>query len=576
MLNFDIYVNGRKLQARRGDTILITLNRNGINVPTLCSYKDLSPTGNCRLCVVEVENTPNLVTSCSHFVEPNMKIWTHTQRVIKARRTLVELLLGGHPDDCLYCIRNGCCELQSLAKDLDIRERRITSNKIKQKIDLTNQSIVRDPSKCILCGRCVRICDEIQRVSVFEFINRGSNSRVATSMDQVLNQSNCIGCGQCVIACPTAALSEKTAISVILDALSDPTLLVTIQLDPALTFSIAQEFGLKPGKDIGGLLVSALKRVGFNYIFDTSFASDLLSEETANVILKGIESNVNQTLITSNCPSWVRYVEQFYPELIPLLSPLKSSQQMVGTLAKIYLSGKENINPNTIFSVAASPCLARKFESQRGETKSKGLLDVDAVISSREVIQLIKLFGIDLHSLESKPFDSPFSNSSSDAKLFATSGGFTESVIRNLIAKNNGFSNLSTVISEFRTTPTGCKTIEAQVNNSKLKFTLSNGLTEICKVIEAARSNPPSFHLVEVMACPGGCINGGGQPYENSEKLFKAKLKSLYDQVEPDLKKDAKQKNSFSQVIEMIQKFSTTPLNTTQLNTNFSKRDVMI
>ena len=305
-MNFDIEVNNRAIQARKGETILSALNRNGIKVPTLCSLKDLSPTGACRVCVVEVEGIQNLVTSCSFPVQEGMVIRTHSPRVVKARKTLVELLLSNHPDDCLYCERNGYCELQDLSVDLNIRERRISGRKSRHRLDLSSPSIMRDPAKCILCGRCVRTCDEIQSVATLEFVNRGSKTLVGTSMNRDLNFSSCIACGQCVMVCPTGALHEHSNLDEIQDALNNKSQKVVIQFGPAVTVSLAEEFGIKAGKDISGILVAALRKIGFHFVFDSTFAADLAVMETAAELKKRIESNQNLPMISSCCPAWVK------------------------------------------------------------------------------------------------------------------------------------------------------------------------------------------------------------------------------------------------------------------------------
>ena len=389
-MNFDIDVNNRVIQVRRGETILSALNRNGINVPTLCSLKGLSPTGACRVCVVEVEGFENLVTSCSYPVKEGMKIRTHSPRVVKARKTLVELLLSNHPDDCLYCERNGYCELQDLSVELNIRERRISGRKSRHRLDLSSPSIMRDPAKCILCGRCVRTCDEIQSVSTLEFINRGSKTLVGTSMNRDLNFSSCIACGQCVMVCPTGALHEHSNLDEMQDALNNKTQKVVIQYGPSISVSLAEEFGIKAGKDINGLLVAALRKIGFDFIFDSTFAADLAIMETAAELQQRIETNENLPMISSCCPAWVKFVEQFYPDLLPLLSSTKSPQQLMGTIIKTYFASKQGLNPNEIFSVAVMPCLAKKFEAQRVEMTSKGLSDVDLVLSTRELARLIR------------------------------------------------------------------------------------------------------------------------------------------------------------------------------------------
>lgn len=527
-MNFNIEVNGKTLQVRKGDTILTSLLRNGIKVPTLCSMKNLSPTGACRICVVEVEGDNNLVTSCSNLVEEGMKINTHSPRVVKARKTLLELLLSNHPDDCLYCERNGECELQNLSVELNIRERRISGRKIRHRLDLSSSGVVRDPAKCILCGRCIRVCDEIQSVSTLEFINRGSKTHVGTTMNRDLNFSSCIACGQCVMVCPTGALHEHSNIEEVQDAISNKSLTTVVQYAPAVTVSLAETFGLKPGKDVNGLIVSALRKIGFNFVFDTSFAADLAIMEAATEINDRINTGTNLPVLSSCCPAWVRYIEQFFPELIPNLSTTKSPQQMMGAIIKSYFANEAKISHGNIFSVSIMPCLAKKNESQRVEMTSRGVFDVDAVLSTRELVRLIKLNGIDLEKIEPQQADTPFGIRSSAGKLFAASGGATEGIMRTLHFLRTGKEMTSPKITELRTV-IGVKEVSIPMDKDSVNVLVASGLTEIEKVIAAVKEGRTKAHFIEVMACSGGCVNGGGQPFGVVERDVKTRTKALYE-----------------------------------------------
>ncbi|HDP54497.1 MAG TPA: 4Fe-4S dicluster domain-containing protein [Bacteroidetes bacterium] len=527
-MNFEIEVNSKIIQARKGDTILDTLNKNAIRVPTLCNLKGLSPTGACRICVVEVEGITNLVTSCSYPVREGMKIQTHSPRVVKARKTLVELLLSNHPDDCLYCERNGNCELQDLAVELNIRERRISGKKPRHRLDLSSPSVVRDPAKCILCGRCVRTCDEIQSVSTLEFLNRGSKTVIGTTMNRDLNFSSCIACGQCVMVCPTGALHEHSNLDEILDALNNKSLKVVLQFGPAVTVSLAEEFGLKSGKDINGLLVAALRKIGFDFIFDTTFAADLTVMESVAELAKRYESNQNLPMISSCCPAWVKFAEQFYPELLPLLSTCKSPQQMMGSIIKNYFAQANELTSNQIFSVSVMPCLAKKFESQRPEMTSKGLSDVDLVLSTRELARLIRLYGIDIQAIDPQLADNPFGTRSSAGKLFASSGGTAEGIARTLHFNLTGKEMVSPKINDLRSV-TGVKQVDVKVGKDTLKFIVANGLTDLKHFLEAIKLGEINAHYIEIMACKGGCVNGGGQPFGSNEKDVKQRAKAIYE-----------------------------------------------
>lgn len=574
-MQFNIEVNNRIIEVRKGETILMALYRNGIKVPTLCNMKDLSPTGACRVCVVEVEGKENLVTSCSYPVEESMKIKTHSPRVVKARKTLVELLLSNHPDDCLYCERNGCCELQDLAIDLNIRERRISGKKSRHKLDLSSPSIVRDPAKCILCGRCVRVCDEIQSVSTLEFLNRGNKTLIGTTMARELNFSSCINCGRCVMVCPTGALHEHSYMDEVLDSLNNPSLNVIAQYGPAVTVSLAEEFGIKAGKDINGVINAALRKIGFSHIFDTAFAADLAVMETVEEIIQKLETGEGFPIISSCCPAWVKYAEQFNPEILPFISTCKSPQQMLGSIIKSYFAPEQKINPNSIYSVAIMPCLAKKFEAQREEMTHKAISDVDVVLTTRELSRLIKLYGIDIQNIEPQSADSPFSMRSSAGKLFGTSGGTTEAILRTLHFKLTGKELNSLKLQDLRSV-SGIKEISVKVGGKEFKVVLVNGLTGIEKLVEGILNKTIDAHFIEVMACPGGCVNGGGQPFKSGEKDIKARIRSLYEIDETDSLK-APHKNQF--ISELYEKFLEKPGSDKakqQLHTCYAKRDVLL
>jgi iron-only hydrogenase group A len=569
-----IEVNNKIIEARRGDTIIEALFRNGIKVPTLCSMKGLSPTGACRICVVEVEGFQNLVTSCSYPVQDGMKIKTHSPRVQKARKILVELLLSNHPDDCLYCERNGTCELQDLSIELNIRERRITAKKAKHKLDLSSPSIVRDPAKCILCGRCVRVCDEIQNVSTFEFINRGKKTLVATSMNRDLNSSSCIACGQCVMACPTGALIEHSSILAIQDVLNMNDKKKIIQIGPAVSVSLAEEFGLKSGKDINGILVAVLRKIGFDYVFDTSFGADLVIMESAQELKKRIETGENLPLFSSCCPAWVKFVEQFYPNSIPNLSTCKSPQQMMGSIFKTFFASTIGVNPGDIISVAAMPCLAKKLEAHRPEMTNRGFSDVDLVLSTRELANLIRLYGIDVNSIEPQLPDSPFGIRSSAGKLFATSGGTSEGILRTLYFQMTGKELTNPKLSEFRGT-NNSKEINLKIGKQIINIIVANGLSDIHRIMDSIANGEAKPHYVEVMACPGGCVNGGGQPFSDNSKEVKTRTKAIYDIDDSETLKLAHRN---PMITELYQKFLENPNSEKAiklLHVKYIKRDLL-
>ena len=369
---FAIEVNGQKLEAEKGETILKALRRGGIHVPTICHLEGLLPSGTCRMCVVEVEGFGGLVPSCSYPVAEGMVIHTRTPQVLATRKMLVELLLNNHPDDCLYCARNGNCDLARLAKEHGVRDRLFRGPRTPRPKDNSSPALVRDPDKCILCGKCVRVCEEIQGVSAIDFINRGSKAFVGTAFNQGLNVSSCINCGQCILVCPTAALTERSHVDEVLRALADPTKTVIVQHAPAVSVSIAEEFGFAPGVDFDGKMVAALRRAGFERVFDTSFAADLTIMEEGSELVKRVTEGGALPMFTSCSPGWIKFVEQSYPEFRENLSTCKSPQQMMGAVVKTFFAEKAGLDPANIVSVSIMPCTAKKFECQRDEMADPG------------------------------------------------------------------------------------------------------------------------------------------------------------------------------------------------------------
>src|SRR5512133_250869 len=381
---FTIHVNNKKIKAEKGETILSALNRNGIIIPTLCRMKDFSPTGACRMCVVEVEGRDRLVTACSQPVEEWMKIRTHSPRVITARKTIVELLLSNHPDNCLYCDRNLSCELQRLSEELNIRERRIPSRKIKMRLDQSSPAIVRELSKCILCGRCVRVCEEVVTANSLDFINKGRETHVGAALDKDFNFSSCVHCGQCVLTCPTGALHEKHNITEVQDYLNKPGIIKAIQYTSMVVYGIAEELGMKYHKDFDKILNAILRKIGFDKIFKTGTGTDICISEITTQLSERIDRGEGKPLYISACPSWVKYAEQFLPSIIPQISTVKSPQQITGALIKTIVADQMKAKPEEIFSVSATPCMAMKYEARRDVMTRKGMSDVDSVLTVRK------------------------------------------------------------------------------------------------------------------------------------------------------------------------------------------------
>ena len=570
----NIHINNRKYQAKEDETILTVLKREGINVPTLCHIDGLFPTGACRLCVVELEHSGRLVPSCATPVYDGMKVLTHSAKAIRARKTIIELLLADHPDDCLYCVRNLNCELQRLAEELGVRQRRYTGSKNIFNIDVSSPAIVRDPSKCILCGKCVRVCEEIQGVGAIDFINRGSSAFIGTAFDDGLNISSCVNCGQCIAVCPTGALREKSSIKQVLNALNNPEKFVVVQHAPAISVSLGEEFGLKPGGDIIEILNAALRRLGFDRVFDTSFSADLTIIEEAAELVHRIKNNGKLPLLTSCSPGWIKFVETFYPEFIDNLSTCKSPQQMMGAVVKSYFAQKNNLKPENIFSVSVMPCTAKKFEAERPEMAKNGIPDVDAVITTRELARMIRMRGIDLNTLSPEKGDTPFGERSSAGKLFGASGGVMEAAVRTAYFYLTGKDMPDLEIKELRGLD-GIKEARIKIGDLELGLAAVSGLGNAREILDQIRNGRNDIHFIEVMTCPGGCIGGGGQPFGIDKEKIKARMKKLYD---IDKKSEVRTSHGNEYVRKLYKDFLGEPLGKTShrlLHTTYSEREVL-
>lgn len=574
-MSIQIEVNGKLLEAFEGETILTALNRNGIRVPTLCHMKNFIPSGACRICVVEIIGNPKLVSSCSFPVYDGMKILTHSPRVAESRKTIIELLLSNHPDDCLYCVRNGNCELQNLSSEYHVIERRIRGKKNSFKLDHSGTSIVRDPEKCILCGRCVRVCEEVMGVSCIEYIKRGSNTVIGTTMQKGLNTSSCVNCGQCIMVCPTGALTEKNQVHLVQEALHQHKKTVVVQYAPSITVSLAEEFGMEAGKDINGALNAALRKMGFKHVFDTTFGADLTIMEEASELIQRITEGQTLPMFTSCCPGWVKYAEEFAPDFLGNLSSCKSPQQMTAAVIKSYFAEQINEKPENILSVSIMPCTAKKFEATRDTMGREGYNDVDIVITTRELIEMIKLYGINMKTIEPEMTDTPLGVRSSAGKIFGASGGVMEAALRTAYKKLTGNELINFKISAVRGFK-GRKETKIKINDLELGIAVVSGLANAGTLIEEIRNGRKDIHFVEVMTCPGGCIAGGGQRIGNDESVIEARMKSLYD---IDERESLKVSHKNPEITELYEKFLEHPLSHKShelLHTHYIKRDVLL
>lgn len=523
-----IEVNGRPVEAQPGEMLLAALRRAGIKVPTLCHIDGLTPSGACRMCVVEVEGQRGLVPSCAYPVSAGMKVQTHSQRAVQARKTIIELLLANHPDDCLYCVRNRNCELQGLAEELGVRQRRYAGEKSTYYLDTSSPSIVRDPAKCILCGKCVRICEEIQGVAAIDFIGRGSRAKVGTAFDEGLNVSGCINCGQCINVCPTGALSERSQIREVLEALRDPKKMVVVQHAPAVSVTLGEEFDMPAGADVIGTMTTALRHLGFDRVFDTGFTADLTIMEEGSELVQRLTKGGKLPMMTSCSPGWIKFVETYYPDFIDNLSTCKSPQQMMGAIIKSYFAEREKVDPANIYSVSIMPCTAKKFEAGRPEMGRGGVADVDAVLTTRELAELIRMHGLDLKDLPPDTADTPFGERTTAGKLFGATGGVMEAAIRSVHFLVTGKEMGNLTVEPVRGLE-GVKEAQVQVDGLTVNVAVVSGLGNACKLLDQIRAGEKQYHFIEVMTCPGGCVNGGGQPVGTNRDRVRARLQSLYE-----------------------------------------------
>jgi NADH-quinone oxidoreductase subunit G/NADP-reducing hydrogenase subunit HndD len=523
-----IEVNGRSVEAQPGEMLLYSLRRAGIQVPTLCHMEGLLPSGACRMCVVEIEGQRGLIPSCAFPVTQPIKVRTHSPRAVLARRTIVELLLANHPDDCLYCVRNNDCQLQELAQQLGVRQRRYAGEKSRHFVDMSSPSIVREPSKCVLCGKCVRVCEETQSVGAIDFIGRGSRAKIGAAFDDGLNVSGCINCGQCVVVCPTGALTERSSIPEVLAALRDPDKRVVVQHAPAVSVTVGEAFGMPAGADAAGAMTGALRRLGFDRVFDTSFTADLTIMEEASELVHRLNNGGRLPMLTSCSPGWIKFVETYYPDFISNLSTCKSPQQMMGAVIKSYFAERERIDPRNIYSVSIMPCTAKKFEAARPEMSRNGVADIDAVLTTRELIQLLHMHGLDLSEVPAEGADTPFGERTAAGKLFGATGGVMEAAIRTAHWMVTG-RELGALTVEAVRGLEGVKQASVTVEGITLNVAVVSGLGNACKLLDEIRAGRSDLHFIEVMTCPGGCIAGGGQPASTDLDAVRKRMQGLYE-----------------------------------------------
>ena len=507
----NVTIDGRKLQVPKSATVLTAAKTAGINVPSLCYHPELRPEGACRVCVVEVEGAKTLVASCVYPVNEGMVVHTNTAAVREARKTVVELLLANHPQDCLSCQRNTNCELQTIAADMGIRKVRFDGVKKNLPLDANNPSLVRDPNKCILCGRCIKACSDRQGVNVYSFAKRGFDTVVAPAFEVGLELAPCTYCGQCASVCPTAAIVEKDDTQAVWAAISDPTKHVIVQTAPATRVALGEALGMNSGSIVTGKMVASLRRLGFDKVFDTDFTADLTIMEEGHELLHRLQNKGVLPMVTSCSPGWVNFIELMYPDLLPHLSTAKSPQQMFGALAKTYYAEKTGIDVKNIVSVSIMPCTAKKAEAVRPEFAANGVQDVDYVLTTRELGRMIKESGIDFAALPAEEYDAPFGISTGAGVIFGSSGGVMEAALRFAYEVLTG-KTLENVEFEAVRGLEGVKEASLELGGLKLNIAVAHGTANAQKVLDSVRSGEKHYDFIEVMCCPGGCVTGGGQP----------------------------------------------------------------
>lgn len=570
-------INNIPVEVEDGSTILDAAKKAGIRIPTLCYLKDVNKSGACRMCVVEVKGARNLAASCAFPAADGMEIFTNTKRVLDARKMNLQLILSNHSKDCLACIRNQNCELQDLCEELGVREVRFDGEKTTPTYDNVANGIVRDTSKCILCARCIETCKKVQGLSILNFIDRGFKTKVGPVFDKSFADVNCMQCGQCINVCPVGALSEKEEVHNVIEALNDPQKFVVVQTAPAVRASLGEEFGMPIGTRVTGKMVAALRRIGFKRVYDTNYAADLTIMEEGTELINRIQNNGTLPLITSCSPGWVRYIEFEYPNLLGHLSSCKSPHMMFGAILKSYFAKTKAIDPKDMYVVSIMPCTAKKEEKERPEMPD----DVDAVLTTRELGRLIKMYGVDFLNLPDEEFDQDmFGEYSGAGVIFGASGGVMEAALRTVYELLTKQELKDVNFKAVRGTE-GIKEASVTINGQEVKVAVAHSMSLAKPLLEDIQAGTSPYTFIEIMGCPGGCINGGGQSIINStiRNGFKAidwkkeRAKALYDEDED---RPNRKSHENKQIQELYQKFLGEPnshLAHELLHTHYIKRE---
>lgn len=567
METIKVTIDNKQIEVPAGTTILEAARKAGIKIPTLCHLKldDMNienRPGGCRVCVVEVAGRRNLAPSCATECTDGMVINSHNIRVLNARKTVLELILSDHPFDCLVCAKNGKCDLQALAQEMGIRKLHYTGEQSHYRED-TSPSIIREMDKCIMCRRCETMCNTVQTVGALSAVNRGFMAVVAPAFEMNLEQSPCTYCGQCVAVCPTGALTEVDHTNAVIRLLADPRKTVIVQTAPAVRAALGEEFGLEPGTLVTGKMVAALRQLGFKYVFDTDFAADLTIMEEGTELLDRLtrflngDRSVKLPILTSCCPAWVNFFEHHFPDMKEIPSTARSPQQMFGAIAKTYFAEKIGVKREDLVVVSIMPCLAKKYECQREEFSTDGNPDVDYALSTRELANLIRQSNIDFLALPDEEFDLPLGESTGAGVIFGTTGGVIEAAVRTAYELFTGKKLPRITFNELRGME-NVRSASIDFNGTPINIGIAHGLGNARKLLEDIRAGKSQYHAIEIMACPGGCIGGGGQPLHHGDSsILKARQKAIYEE---DARKPIRKSHENPAIIELYKEFLGKPL----------------
>lgn len=583
----NLTIDGRSYQIKEGKTILESCKELGISIPSLCYLKDISSNASCGICVVELKGAKSLVRSCVTSASEGMEIKTHSPAVNQARVTNLQLLLANHPADCLICDRNGNCELQDISSVLGVNETPYDKTKPLLPLDETSLSLVRDPNKCILCGRCVAVCADMQTVYAIDFAGRGLKTKIATYKDKGLGNVACTNCGQCALVCPTGAIVERNESAHLLKDLYDDNKVVIVQTAPAIRVGIGEAMGMADGALVTGQMVAALRRLGFDKVFDTQFTADLTIMEEGHELINRLTTNGKLPMVTSCSPGWIKFIEHFYPKSLSHLSTCKSPQQMFGAVAKTYYAEKMGIDPRRLVVVSIMPCTAKKFECKRPEMKSayhwwkekmnlnekEAFFDVDYVLTTRELARMFKMTGVDFKNLPEEEFDNPLGISTGAGAIFAATGGVMEAAVRTAyeVVAGKPLPDLNLkVVRGFD----GIKEAELDINGTKLKVAVAHTLKNARVLLDQIEEGNSPYAFIEVMTCPGGCLGGGGQPIPTTWEVRQKRAESIYRE---DSIKPIRKSHDNPAIKELYEDFLKKPLGHIShelLHTNYVERGV--